>query len=142
MVKLKTDDQVLYWDGASFLDLTKVVSVDKQKSQVKLANGIILNRTPDEDGVYHRGDYKQAFEEKQLKKRKKNRLPVSSAWKYDGTGETERIWNAYLFKRQFSNKYNSLKSKVEFTTIEDIIKNPETIEFLENVQQNLNKIKC
>ena len=52
--KLKMNDKVLYWDGETTMDLSEVVLVDKEHSQVKLSNGILLHRTPDSEGCYHR----------------------------------------------------------------------------------------
>lgn len=132
---LRTGDKVLYWDGGTLLDLIEVVSVDKKKSQVKLSNGIVLHRKPDANEVYHRADYKEAFEARQQKKRK-HKLPVSSAWRYT-SGDTERIWNAYLFKKRINGLIKEVVNKVCSTKLEDIIGNQDTIKYIENVESKM-----
>lgn len=141
--KLKLDDQVLYWDGSTTLELTKVVQVNKEKSQVKLGNGVIIHRLPDEDGSFGRADYKEVKEEEKKKRRRKSNvnhlIPTSKSWKY-GSEETSRIWHAYLFKRSFANTYDKLRNKVVLMSCNDIINNPESLEFLEKVQRKISKI--
>lgn len=143
MDKLKMNDKVLYWDGASSMDLTEVVLVDKEHSQVKLANGILLHRSPGEDGVFHRADYKEALEDQEKRRRKKKaHVPltsISSAWKY-GSGKTEQIWKAYCFKKSFANTYDKLRNKVLFTELSEIVNNPETLEFMEKVERKISKL--
>lgn len=141
-LKLKQEDQVLYWDGSTTLELTTVVQVYKEKSQVKLSNGVIIHRLPDEDGTFSRADYKEVKEEKE-KRRRKSKLSSlrsnSKSWKY-GSEETARIWHAYLFKKSFANTYDKLRNKVTLMSCKEIIYNTENLEFLEKVQRKISKI--
>lgn len=126
------------------MDLSEVVLVDKEHSQVKLSNGILLHRTPDSDGCYHRADYKEALEEREKRRRKKPQniklTSISSAWKY-GEGDTERIWKAYLFRKNFSNLYEKLRYKVTLSIkVTDIVNNPESLDFLEKVERKISKL--
>lgn len=137
------NDKVLYWDGASSMDLTEVVQVDKENSRAKLSNGIWLHRSPGEDEAFHRADYMEALEEQEKKRKKKKAyIPltsISSAWKY-GTGKTEKIWKAYCFKRSFANTYDKLRDKIIFTNISEIVNNQETLEFMEKVERKISKL--
>lgn len=138
------NDKVLYWDGETLMDLTEVVLVDKEHSQVKLSNGILLHRAPDSDGCYHRADYKEASEEREKKRRKRPQdlklTPISSAWKY-GEGDTERIWKAYLFRKNFSNICEKLQYKITLSImVTDIVNNSESLDFLEKVERKISKL--
>ena len=138
------NDKVLYWDGGTIMDLTEVVLVDKEHSQVKLSNGILLHRTPDNDGCYHRADYKEAYEEREKKRRKKPQnlklTPISSAWKY-GEGDTEKIWKAYIFRKNFSNICEKLKYKITlYIGVADIVNDPDSLDFLEKVERKISKL--
>lgn len=142
--KLKMNDKVLYWDGETTMDLSEVVLVDKEHSQVKLSNGILLHRTPDSEGCYHRADYKEALEEREKKRRKKPQdlklTSISYAWKY-GEGNTEKIWKAYLFRKSFSNMYDKLKYKITLSiSVTDIINDPESLDFLDKVERKISKL--
>lgn len=53
-VKLKIGMEVIYYDGTSIFDRTKVVSVNKSDGTAKLANGVVLNREPIKKGYYKR----------------------------------------------------------------------------------------
>ena len=144
MEKLNLNNKVLYWDGNTALELTEVIQVDKDNSTVKLNNGILLHRKPNSEGIYRRADYKQNIEENEINRKRKRRsvstaLPISKSWKY-GTGDTERIWKAYLFKRKFTNVYDTLKQRVSFTSNEDLIFKPEALEFIEKVERKLSKL--
>lgn len=141
--KLKLDDQVLYWDGGTTMDLAKVVLIDKSKSQAKLSNGVILHRTPNEEGIYSRADYKEAMEDYEKRRRKKpgvvSGITISKAWKY-GTGNTERLWNAYKFKKRFGSIISKIKYKIDFTKINDLVNDNEQMEYFEKAEKLLNKL--
>lgn len=143
MDKLKLEDQVLYWDGSTIMELTKVVQVYKEKSQVKLGNGVVLHRTLGKDGAFHRADYREAIEEREKKRRNRAKTlsftSISKAWKY-GTGETERIWKAYLFKKGFANTYDKLRNNIALMSCQEMISNSENLEFLEKVERKMSRI--
>lgn len=141
--KLKMNDQVLYWDGGSFMNLAEVVLVDKEHSQVKLSNGIYLYRTPGEDGYYQRSDYRAALEAQEKKRRKKpNHLAIttiSRAWKY-GDERTKQIWEAYCFKRGARLRFDEIKDKVISISNEDIINNSESLAYIQKVINKISKL--
>lgn len=144
MEKLNLSDKVLYWDGNTTLELTEVIQVNKENSTVKLSNGVVLYRKPSSEGIYNRADYRESIEQKELNKKRKRKsvstaLPISKSWKY-GTGDTERIWKAYQFKRSFANVYDKLKQKVTFTSNLELIFEPEALEFIEKVERKMNKL--
>ena len=144
MEKLNLNDQVLYWDGSTILELTEVTQVNKENSTVKLSNGVVLYRKPSEEGTYNRADYRESIEQKELNKKRKRKsvstaLPISKSWKY-GTGNTERIWKAYQFKRKFAHVYDTLKQKITFTSNLELIFEQEALEFIEKVEHKMNKL--
>lgn len=137
------NDQVLYWDGGSLMNLAEVVMVDKEHSQVKLSNGIYLYRTHGEDGYYQRSDYMAALEAQEKKRRKKpNHLAIttiSRAWKY-GDERTKQIWEAYCFKRSLKIKLDELYTKVYRITNESMINDTEALSYIQKVMTKINKL--
>lgn len=139
--KLKTNDQVLYWDGDSFMELTSVKEVIKTNSTAILDNGIILNRTPDQDGTYSRADYKATLEAKE-KKRRKIHIPlttISKAWLY----EDERIkdmYKAYLFKKGSSIFLDNLKNRIFKIKYSDLTKDSGIVKEINNIEKKLKKL--
>ena len=53
-IKLKVGMEVIYYDGTSIFDRTKVASINKAEGTAKLANGIVLHREPIKKGYYKR----------------------------------------------------------------------------------------
>ena len=53
--RLEVGDEVIYFDGRTLMEITKVVSVDKETKSAKLENQIQVNRQPNsKDHTYHR----------------------------------------------------------------------------------------
>lgn len=53
--RLEVGDEVIYFDGRTLMEITKVVSVDKKTKSAKLENQIKVNRQPNsKDHTYHR----------------------------------------------------------------------------------------
>ena len=53
--RLEVGDEVIYFDGRTLMEITKVVSVDKETKSAKLENQIQVNRQPhSKDHTYHR----------------------------------------------------------------------------------------
>ena len=53
--RLEVGDEVIYFDGRTLMEITKVVSVDKKTKSAKLENQIQVNRQPNsKDHTYHR----------------------------------------------------------------------------------------
>lgn len=146
MKKLKNEDKVLYWDGAT-LDLSTVVLVDKKNSQVKLDNGVMLHRSPDEDGIYHRSDYREPLEQREHKRRKGKKsstnLPITyktSAWLY-GTGNTEKIWEIHCNKKATIDKLYELIRVMDMRSNELIDTSEERLNIMYNLIKKVNKWK-
>ena len=124
-MKLRTEDQVLFWDGSTLLELTTVVQVNKEKSQVKLSNGVTLEREPIKKGYFKRAD--------------KSKRDPAKAWKY-GEGDTKKWWEAYLFKRRSHLELNTLDKKISQIGVLDILEDSGQVGFLLNVQRKLGKL--
>ena len=53
--RLEVGDEVIYFDGKTLMEITKVESVDKENKSALLANRIKVNRQPNsKDHTYHR----------------------------------------------------------------------------------------
>ena len=53
--RLEVGDEVIYFDGRTLMEITKVVSVDKKTKSARLENQIQVNRQPNsKDHTYHR----------------------------------------------------------------------------------------
>ena len=53
--RLEVGDEVIYFDGSTLMEITKVVSVDKKTKSARLENQIQVNRQPNsKDHTYHR----------------------------------------------------------------------------------------
>lgn len=106
-MRLRTDDQVLFWDGSTLLEFTKVVLVDKEKSQVKLSNGVYLDREALKKGYFKRAD--------------KSNRSKARAWKYEEGGPMENLWKAYLFKRKYHTYINGIEVTVDSINLESLV---------------------
>ena len=54
-LKLKQGDEVIYFDGKTILDQTKVISINKEDESAKLANQVIVKlKANSKDGTFHR----------------------------------------------------------------------------------------
>lgn len=139
--KLKTDDVVLYYNGLSNLELSKVVSIDKSLSQATLANGIKLHRSPDKDNIYHRADYKEKSENREKARRKTaGSLPVSlisSAWLYDDE-KVKKWWEAYKFRRIAASKIEKLLYYITQTPIRELFESEEYLNEMLNLKEKFN----
>lgn len=53
--RLEVGDEVIYFDGKTLMEITKVVSVDKENKSAMLENRVNINRQPhSKDHTYHR----------------------------------------------------------------------------------------
>ena len=53
--RLEVGDEVIYFDGKTLMEITKVVSVDKETKSAMLENRVNINRQPhSKDHTYHR----------------------------------------------------------------------------------------
>lgn len=127
---LKTNDQVLFYDGKTILELTTVTQ-ELEDSTVKLSNGVICSNEPvKKSGNYKRKDY--------LKGSK------FQGWikKYEGT--LEDIYQASLFLKSYKRKVDSLKVDLSSIKLSDIITGTVSAQEVLNISKSLNKIisKC
>ena len=54
-LKLKQGDEVIYFDGKTILDQTKVISINKEDESAKLANQVVVKlKANSKDGTFHR----------------------------------------------------------------------------------------
>lgn len=54
-LKLKQGDEVIYFDGKTILDQTKVISINKDDESAKLANQVVVKlKANSKDGTFHR----------------------------------------------------------------------------------------
>ena len=54
-LKLKQGDEVIYFDGKTLLDHTKVISINKEEESAKLANQVVVKlKANSKDGTFHR----------------------------------------------------------------------------------------
>lgn len=53
--RLEVGEEVIYFDGKTLMEITKVVSVDKETKSAMLENRVNVNRQPhSKDHIYHR----------------------------------------------------------------------------------------
>lgn len=139
--KLKTEDQVLFWDGYFQLELCSVTSIDKKTSRAKLSNRVYVNREPDEEDSYRRVDYKAAQEDKERnRKRKKNpkiHQGISKTWKYEGSKIS--LYEAYLAKKRLVLQLESIISKLPVITIEELLESENKVDKLLKLQKSITK---
>lgn len=127
---LKTNDQVLYYDGKTILELTTVTQ-ELEDSTVKLSNGVICSNEPvKKSGNYKRKDY--------LKGSK------FQGWIKKYEGSLDDIYQASLFLKSYKKKVDSLKVDLSSIKLTDIITGNVSAQEVLNISKSLNKIisKC
>lgn len=127
---LKTNDQVLFYDGKTLLELTTVTQ-ELEDSTVKLSNGVICSNEPvKKSGNYKRKDY--------LKGSK------FQGWIKKYEGPLEDIYQANLFLKSYKRKVDSLKVDFSSIKLSDIITGTISAQEVLNISKSLNKVisKC
>ena len=127
---LKTNDQVLFYDGNTILELTTVIQ-ELEDSTVKLSNGVICSNEPvKKSGIYKRKDY--------LKGSK------FQGWIKKYEGPLEDIYQANLFLKSYKKKIDSLKIDLSSIQLADIIYGNVSAQEVLNISKSLNKVisKC
>lgn len=122
-IKLNQGDQVLYWDGKSIMDLTKVDSVDKTESSATLTNGIKCNRVS-KDGILFERYRGKSF----------------TGWIRKYEGDALILWEGYLKTREVKNQVNVLSHKINIISIRDVVDNLETCKNIINISKILKKL--
>ena len=127
---LKTNDQVLFYDGKTLLELTTVTQ-ELEDSTVKLSNGVICSNEPvKKSGIYKRKDY--------LKGSK------FQGWIKKYEGRLEDIYQANLFLKSYKKKIDNLKVDLNSIKLADLITGNISAKEVLNISKSLNKIisKC
>ena len=127
-LKLKQDETVLYWDGSSFMELTIVKTVDKEKGEAVLANGVKVSRTSKVND-FKRVDY----------------LSVKGAF----TGfvkklgkEEQALYDAWIFRVKFLKEIEVIKSKLTLRTNElrALALNGQNLEYIQEISNKFKDI--
>lgn len=84
--KLKEEQEVLYHDGNTLYEITKVVEINKQNKTAKLANKVTVSRIPSGDTF--------------------GRIDGKPGYALSLTDENQKLFQAY-------KDYHSLKRKIE-----------------------------
>lgn len=100
-LKLKTNQEVIYWDGDTILDKTSVIETSKGNGTAKLANGITLQRESTKSGYFKRAGIRSG----------------SKAWVADGDNEGVRMYNAYLSKNKVKKLLPILSKAIDHKSI-------------------------
>ena len=116
--RLEVGDEVIYFDGKTLMEITKVVSVDKETKSAMLENRVNINRQPhSKDHTYHRVE----------------RNKEGIAWKKE---------DALSFYEAFKAKRNIVKlSGGILETVKSLnFLNPEEAEILNKLNSKIEKL--
>ena len=116
--RLEVGDEVIYFDGKTLMEITKVVSVDKETKSAMLENRVNINRQPhSKDHTYHRVE----------------RNKEGIAWKKE---------DALSFHEAFKAKRNIVKlSGGLLETVKSLnFLNPEEAEILNKLYSKIEKL--
>lgn len=116
--RLEVGDEVIYFDGKTLMEITKVVSVDKETKSAMLENRVNINRQPhSKDHTYHRVE----------------RNKEGIAWKKE---------DALSFYEAFKAKRNIVKlSGGLLETVKSLnFLNPEEAEILNKLNSKIEKL--
>ena len=116
--RLEVGEEVIYFDGKTLMEITKVVSVDKETKSAMLENRVNINRQPNsKDHTYHRIE----------------RGKTGIAWKKE---------DALSFYEAFKAKGNIVKlagSLLETVKVLNFL-NPEEAEILNKLNSKIEKL--
>lgn len=116
--RLEVGDEVIYFDGRTLMEITKVVSVDKETKSAKLENQISVNRQPNsKDHTYHRLE------------RNKNGI----AWRKE---DALSFYGAFKAKRNIVKLAGGLLATVKVLNF----LNPEEAEILNKLNSKIEKL--
>lgn len=132
-LKLRKDDKVLCYDGRTIMDITTVKSVDKEKGEATLANGIICKRESKENN-FKRADYMAKSFEGFIKKL---------------DAEAQELYEIWIFKQSFNRKMEDLTTKIyqNFALtgpkMQALAKGelPEVFDYLRKAKKMINKLE-
>ena len=116
--RLEVGDEVIYFDGRTLMEITKVVSVDKKTKSAKLENQIQVNRQPNsKDHTYHRVE----------------RNEQGNAWKKE---DALSLYEAYKAKRNIVKLAGGLLSAVRVLNF----LNPDEADILNKLNLKIEKL--
>ena len=116
--RLEVGDEVIYFDGRTLMEITKVVSVDKKTKSAKLENQIQVNRQPNsKDHTYHRVE----------------RNEQGNAWRKE---DALSLYEAYKAKRNIVKLAGGLLSAVRVLNF----LNPDEADILNKLNLKIEKL--
>ena len=116
--RLEVGDEVIYFDGKTLMEITKVVSVDKETKSAMLENRVNINRQPhSKDHTYHRVE----------------RNKEGIAWKKE---DALSFYEAFKAKRNIVKLTGSLLETVKSLNF----LNPEEAEILNKLNYKIEKL--
>lgn len=121
-IKLREEDKVLYYDGFTLMDLTKVVKVDKVNNEVTLANGVKCQRESKTNN-FKRTDYlSKGFE----------------GFIHKLTEEDQELYDCWMFKGRFIRECETLQSRMAMTKPElnELAFNGVGLEYLKKIKKH------
>lgn len=127
-LKLKQDEPILYWDGSSFMEITTVKKVDKERDEATLTNGVKVKRTS-KINDFKRVDY------------------LSSRGAFTGfvkkvREEEQALYEAWVFRVKFLKEIEVIKSKLTLRTNElrALALNGQGLEYIQEIKNNFKNI--
>ena len=116
--RLEVGDEVIYFDGKTLMEITKVVSVDKETKSAMLENRVNINRQPhSKDHTYHRIE----------------RNKEGMAWRKE---DALSFYEAFKAKRNIVKLAGSLLETVKVLNF----LNPEEAEILNKLNSKIEKL--
>lgn len=116
--RLEVGDEVIYFDGKTLMEITKVVSVDKETKSAMLENRVNINRQPNsKDHTYHRVE----------------RNKEGNAWRKE---DALSFYEAFKAKRNIVKLAGSLLETVKVLNF----LNPEEAEILNKLNSKIEKL--
>lgn len=116
--RLEVGEEVIYFDGKTLMEITKVVSVDKENKSAMLENRVNINRQPhSKDHTYHRIE----------------RGKPGIAWKKE---DALSLYEAYKARRNIVKLAGGLLSTVKVLNF----LNPEEAEILNKLNSKIEKL--
>lgn len=116
--RLEVGEEVIYFDGKTLMEITKVVSVDKENKSAMLENRVNINRQPNsKDHTYHRIE----------------RGKPGIAWKKE---DALSLYKAYKARRNIVKLAGGLISTVKVLNF----LNPEEAEILNKLNSKIEKL--
>ena len=116
--RLEVGEEVIYFDGKTLMEITKVVSVDKETKSAMLENRVNINRQPhSKDHTYHRVE----------------RNKEGKAWRKE---DALSLYEAYRAKRNIFKLAGGLLATIKVLNF----LNPEEAEIINKLNSKIEKL--